>query len=248
MIKFFRKIRQNSIKENRFVNYLKYAFGEIVLVVIGILIALQINNWNEKRIETSRTYELLRSMENDLKSDISFLTTYIKFNNVQVKNSIELLNTPLQEAVNSDSLFRKLPLWTMGLEINSQSFDKIKNASLTNLLGSKKLDSTITDYYIKSTHNTQGFLTWEVNETENDNDFWFNVPNMELPSAFSSENDIAYMQTEGERKQELMRIIDSMDGRKRIRHAMTRKKALTDILRKRIDKAEYLISLIKESL
>ncbi|TFV95648.1 hypothetical protein E4S40_05350 [Algoriphagus kandeliae] len=47
MIKFFRKIRQKLLAENRFSKYLVYAIGEIVLVVIGILIALQINNWNE---------------------------------------------------------------------------------------------------------------------------------------------------------------------------------------------------------
>lgn len=46
MIKFFQKIRQNSLMENKTGKYLKYAIGEIVLVVIGILIALQINNWN----------------------------------------------------------------------------------------------------------------------------------------------------------------------------------------------------------
>lgn len=49
MIKFFRKIRQNLLMENKTRKYLKYAVGEIVLVVIGILIALQINNWNENR-------------------------------------------------------------------------------------------------------------------------------------------------------------------------------------------------------
>jgi sensor domain CHASE-containing protein len=49
MIKFFRKIRQNMIKENKVSKYLLYAIGEIVLVVIGILIALQINNQNEFR-------------------------------------------------------------------------------------------------------------------------------------------------------------------------------------------------------
>ena len=45
MIQFFRRIRQKLLEENRFVKYLLYALGEIVLVVIGILIALQINNW-----------------------------------------------------------------------------------------------------------------------------------------------------------------------------------------------------------
>jgi len=49
MIKFFRKIRQNLLSKGKTGRYFKYAFGEIVLVVIGILIALSINNWNENR-------------------------------------------------------------------------------------------------------------------------------------------------------------------------------------------------------
>ena len=49
MLKFFRNIRKNLISNGKTVNYLKYAIGEIILVVIGILIALQINNWNENR-------------------------------------------------------------------------------------------------------------------------------------------------------------------------------------------------------
>ncbi len=49
MIKFFRKIRQKLITENKFSKYLLYAIGEIILVVIGILIALQFNNRNEQR-------------------------------------------------------------------------------------------------------------------------------------------------------------------------------------------------------
>ncbi len=49
MIKFFRKIRQQLLTENRFTKYSLYAIGEVFLVVIGILIALQINNWNESR-------------------------------------------------------------------------------------------------------------------------------------------------------------------------------------------------------
>ena len=51
MIKFFRKIRQNLLSEGKSRKYFKYAIGEIVLVVIGILIALQINNWNENNLK-----------------------------------------------------------------------------------------------------------------------------------------------------------------------------------------------------
>ena len=49
MIKFFRHIRKDLMEKNKTGRYLKYAIGEIVLVVIGIMIALQINNWNENR-------------------------------------------------------------------------------------------------------------------------------------------------------------------------------------------------------
>ena len=49
MLRFFRNIRQKLAAENKVMAYLRYAIGEIILVVIGILIALQINNWNERR-------------------------------------------------------------------------------------------------------------------------------------------------------------------------------------------------------
>jgi hypothetical protein len=55
MIKFFRKIRKNMLTENKFSKYLIYAIGEIALVMIGILLTLQVNNWNknqEKQILT----------------------------------------------------------------------------------------------------------------------------------------------------------------------------------------------------
>ncbi len=70
MIKFFRKIRYNLMEQNKTGKYLKYAIGEIVLVVIGILIALSINNWNEDRKADKLAQEnylnLLTSLEQDL--------------------------------------------------------------------------------------------------------------------------------------------------------------------------------------
>jgi hypothetical protein len=70
MIKFFRSIRQNMISEGKTVNYLKYAIGEIVLVIIGILIALQINNANELRKTEKKIVSILKEVQNDLALDI----------------------------------------------------------------------------------------------------------------------------------------------------------------------------------
>jgi hypothetical protein len=71
MIKFFRTIRQNLIMENKTIKYFKYAFGEIILVVIGILIALQINNWNESRKDRAFEVKMLKEIHKALENDIS---------------------------------------------------------------------------------------------------------------------------------------------------------------------------------
>ncbi|WP_343487114.1 DUF6090 family protein [Allomuricauda sp. d1] len=65
MIKFFRRIRQKLLSESKFSKYLLYAIGEIVLVVIGILIALQINNWNEQRKTSNQRKKLIQALHAD---------------------------------------------------------------------------------------------------------------------------------------------------------------------------------------
>ena len=67
MIKFFRKIRHNLMETRKTTKYFKYAIGEIILVVIGILIALQINNWNEERKNRNREQSILKNLQIDFK-------------------------------------------------------------------------------------------------------------------------------------------------------------------------------------
>ncbi|MFH4968141.1 DUF6090 family protein [Gaetbulibacter sp. M240] len=109
MIKFFRKIRQNLLSEGKTFNYLKYALGEIALVVIGILIALQVNNWNEKRKEHNllKTYyeQILKDLDEQkiysaktitqLDSSIISYETYTQLyekGNLNVNDAVEALN------------------------------------------------------------------------------------------------------------------------------------------------------------
>jgi len=80
MIKFFRNIRQKSIKENKVTNYLKYAFGEIILVVVGILIAVSINNWNERLKNKTSEQELLISLLQEFETNLEILNKTIQTN------------------------------------------------------------------------------------------------------------------------------------------------------------------------
>ena len=77
MIKFFRKIRQNLLMENKTSRYFKYAIGEIVLVVIGILIALQINTWNENRVTQAHTNTILKNLISEFESNKTNLKSSI---------------------------------------------------------------------------------------------------------------------------------------------------------------------------
>lgn len=79
MIKYFRQIRQNLLMNNNSGKYLKYALGEILLVVVGILIALQINNWNEGRIIKHQEKEILEKLKNDLNADFANFTKQDSF-------------------------------------------------------------------------------------------------------------------------------------------------------------------------
>lgn len=70
MIPFFRKIRYQLAQENQFFKYSRYAIGEILLVVVGILLALYINNWNEIEKSKSESNLLLIDLKQDLENDI----------------------------------------------------------------------------------------------------------------------------------------------------------------------------------
>ena len=81
MIKFFRKIRQNLLSEGKTGKYLKYAVGEIVLVVIGILIALSINNWNESNKLKKEETLYLKRLKIDLEKDTLYYNKNIDIYN-----------------------------------------------------------------------------------------------------------------------------------------------------------------------
>ena len=78
MIKFFRKIRFGMISKNKISNYIIYAFGEIFLVVIGILIALQINNWNEERKDRIQEQKILALLREEFISNLNQIESKIK--------------------------------------------------------------------------------------------------------------------------------------------------------------------------
>jgi len=103
MIKFFRKIRQNLLSGGKTGKYFKYAIGEIILVVIGILIALQINNWNEERKKSSLTQNYRFKLIEELDSDIKNIIFLDSMNSIYTSRILNHIN-------NNDSTKQKMAM------------------------------------------------------------------------------------------------------------------------------------------
>ncbi len=90
MIKFFRKIRYDLLEKNKTGKYLKYAIGEIILVVIGILIALGINNWNEKRKDLNSEKAVLINLKKEFQLNLEMINHYLEGDYEIVKGCVEI--------------------------------------------------------------------------------------------------------------------------------------------------------------
>jgi len=171
MIKFFRKIRYNLLGAGKTTKYLKYAIGEIILVVIGILIALSINNWNEGRKNTIKEIQFLKSFKADILTNRDELKRVIKKTEVTFNASDSILKLQRGELKDFDSktfiscimnatgfTVYKTQEGTVQDILGSGSLDIIKNDSIRLAVGSwvanlkdlrewEKLDKAATDKY-----------------------------------------------------------------------------------------------------
>jgi hypothetical protein len=151
MIKLFRNIRKNLLNEGRTTKYFKYAIGEIILVVIGILIALQINDWNQKRLNTIERNRIIKSLHLEFEQNkIQFAT--VEENHVRSKNaSIELMGfvgEQNQKHFNQrviDSLIDKIFPMSDYLPSNNAVDDIIQSGKLSTL-ENPELSSKLSDW------------------------------------------------------------------------------------------------------
>ena len=151
MINFFRKIRKKLADDNKPVKYLRYAIGEILLVVIGILLALQINNWNHKVQDEKLSNLYYQELLLDVESDLEQLNYRINYSE-RVMNSIYSLIEALQNksyaSVNQDTLqyamnsYYRIPGW----QFNLNTYKELESSGNLRYIGNSEIRSAITDY------------------------------------------------------------------------------------------------------
>ena len=182
MIKFFRKTRQNLLNEGKTSKYIKYAIGEIILVVIGILIALQINNWNKEKNQRGVEQSILTNLKEDFNKNQQEIEVLIFANHKYHRNLnkfIEVLTSSPKETIIqiADTLTMAAiaaPTYipttsTIDVIISTGNIDLIKNEELKTLLSRFKREVA------------------DLSEDENDVRVMANV---QLAPLLSQENDL----------------------------------------------------------
>jgi hypothetical protein len=139
MTPFFRKIRKKLADDNKPLKYMRYAIGEIVLVVIGILIALQINNWNEHKKERLKEYQILMALQKDFLVNKANLDRTI----IWLPQLMDTLAKGLSY-IGKDALQFSVPMQNT-ITATSYRLTDIVDGSLTSVLSSEKLELIIND-------------------------------------------------------------------------------------------------------
>lgn len=158
MIKFFRRIRQNLLSEGKTGKYFKYAFGEIILVVIGILIALQINNWNEDRKLSNELSASLIAIKNELEQDIVYYQELIESN----IDRVDFLNSLSKGEY--DNIELKRTSFVISKNFNPRQFGTsyytIKENGQLNDIKDEDLKSQMILYYETQSIEFNNFSAW----------------------------------------------------------------------------------------
>jgi len=149
-MKVFRKIRQSLLAKNKFSKYLIYAIGEIVLVIIGILIALQINNWNQARNNNEALKEYLVTIKSHTEEDLRQLDTITKYRK-RLAGLCKKARIRILDKTEDKDLFLFMSCGGAFMDYyfkpNTSGYDALKTSKYFGKINNTTLDSLLTNYY-----------------------------------------------------------------------------------------------------
>lgn len=150
MLRFYKKLEQNFLNLSGFSKYIIYGFTEIALLIVGIVIALQVNTWGQNRADREMEVFYLSGILDQIESDINEINTFIEENTDQLNAINYLLGTIGNEHNYPDSLLEKY--WSeviilTGFTLNTTLFDDLKSSGRLSIISSDELRINIQSYY-----------------------------------------------------------------------------------------------------
>jgi len=165
MLNFLRRKRRKLIYEGNLTRYLVFASGEILLVMIGILLALQVNNWNEKRKMIKEESKYLQRIFSDLRVDSSYFSHRIEQSNLEIDNYYVFTHEAYKEQKSKEEYTELIQLTWFGSEhltVQNSTFLELINAGRLDLITNDSLKTAINKLY--SRYEAVGKHVQEFNE------------------------------------------------------------------------------------
>jgi uncharacterized protein DUF6090 len=149
MINLFRKLRRSLVRDNKTKDYFKYAFGEIALVMVGILLALQVNNWNEGRKLRNTELIYLEELKSDLELNLVSIDSFVNSRNTAINSSEIILNyfhNPQSLTLDEFNVHSINVMVWYPFEHNDNTFQELLNSGKLSIITNKAIKTGLQNW------------------------------------------------------------------------------------------------------
>ena len=220
----FKELKNKLIADSKFKRYLIYAFGEIILIVIGILVAMNLDDWNDNQKDISKTESFIKEIHFDLKNDTTIFGQEIRKIDKVILYKSMLLQKDSISMIATDDIISILTAGYHNIRINEGSYIKMKESGIVASDKFSKLFKRINNYYVFNKTYLENRNDWEVILYERDMNQWVFQDKVEIQMG-SATNDFQDAKTT---RKNLIDMLESPQGRNVLKMSLFREKQMKD--------------------
>ena len=235
----FKQIKRKLVADKKLKNYTLYAIGETLLIVIGILVAMNINNWNENKKNLKQSKYFIDEIAVDLQRDTSYLNMALKRIDLKVEYKGKLLYPDSLQNFSTINIQHIISSGTNNININTGTFDKMRESGVLSLEENKYLFQKLSYYYTSFKKYLDLTNDWEQKLVEKEHDQWFYQNDFELTFMDNSEAADPKLN-----RTNMLNILQSNRGKNLLKMSIMRENTMKDTYEKTVKNAERLLHII----
>jgi len=220
----FKELKNKLIADGKLKRYVIYALGEIFLIVIGILVAMNLDDWNDNQKDILRSESFLKEIHFDLKSDTAIFGEEIRKIDKIIFYKSMLLQKDSLRLIESDIIISVLTVGYHNLRINEGSYIKMKESGIAAPDKYNKLFKRINAYYVFNKTYLENRNDWEVGLYERDMNQWIFQDKVEIKIG-SATNDF---QDAAVKRKNLIGMLESPQGRNVLKMSLFRENQMKE--------------------
>ncbi|WP_420573335.1 hypothetical protein [Kordia sp.] len=229
-----------SSKKKGFKQYILVSLGELVLIIAGILIAMNINNWNENRIALTKANLYIDKVKKDLTIDTTYFHYAIERIDLKLDYKKSLFNQDSIAKFSTSGLQAIVTSGTNNIYINDGAYKKIIESGIVTLPEKEFLFEKFNSYYVVFNNYLKELNKWEEKSAQKDQDFWIYQNHYELAYIDVTKSILDSV----ENRKNFIKVMTSMEGKNYNNMAILREQRMKEIYTRARDRAKKLMKQI----